>query len=70
MSNTKTLHKLDQAVSTLKHLRVKGRLWMKTTEGKWCSVPFHEKYWLSQFPGEMRSAILVVAGPRYPQKKK
>ena len=70
MSNTQTLLRLNQAVSTLKHLRTKGRVWMKTPDNKWCSVVFNEKYWLSRFSEEMRSAILGVAGSRYPQKKK
>jgi hypothetical protein len=69
MSDTKTLRKLNQVVSTLKHLRVKGRVWMKTTDDKWCSVVFHEEYWLSKFPEEMRSTILSIAGPRYTEKK-
>ena len=70
MANTHTLRQLNQAVSTLKHLRVKGRIWMKTTNNKWCSDTFIEKDWLSRFSEEMRSAILAIAGPRYPQKKK
>ena len=70
MTDVKTLRQLNQAVAALKHLRVKGRVWMKTPENKWCSVTFHEKYWLSHFSEEMRSAILAIAGPRYPSKKK
>jgi len=70
MSNTKTLPKLNQAVSALKHLRIKGRMWVKTPGNKWCSVIFDEKYWLSRFSEEMRAEIITVAGPRYSQKKK
>jgi hypothetical protein len=69
MTDTKKLRELNQAVSALKHLRSKGRVWMQTPEGKWCSVEFHEKYWLSRFSEEMRSAILAIAGPRYSKKK-
>ena len=69
MANTKTLQKLNQAVSALKHLRTKGRVWMKTSDNKWCSVIFDEKYWLSRFPAEKRLAILAIAGPRYSNKK-
>ena len=70
MANTQTLQKLNQAVSALKHLRTKGRVWIKTPDNKWCSVIFNEKYWLSHFSEEMRLAILAIAGSRYSKKKK
>ena len=38
---------MDLLSMTLNHLRVKGRMWVKSNEsGKWYSVPFDKDEWL------------------------
>lgn len=63
MTDFETRRKIDQIVTTLKHVRNKGRVWRKTPDGKWCSRMYDEEKWLKQFSEETKLMILSIAGP-------